>query len=293
MALTTAQAATLLGIDKRSVSRLANLGVLRARKQGRDWQIEQSEVERYRRERRPPGWRRRATEAPASTFAVRPEQPTTTQVATITTDRDTVMVQLPGPNETLNAVFKRLGYRWEGAQGWTKRLGATTGPAEDRIAEVGHQLLLAGAAVVFPSEALANRATTGAYTPEHHRWIERASDTEVRVRWPRHEDWYERAKQIYGSTYQKPFVVLPATSYDEILDFAERHDFHITDRARAVLAAARARYEAMLVVRPMPVTTDAHTVTTTDEPVHHTIHPEFLDDLDDDDDIAPLADSSG
>lgn len=282
--ITTRQAAAMLGIDHRSVSRLAHRGVLQARKQGRDWLIERAEVERYARERRPPGWRRRPVEEPpAPGFAVRPEQPTTTQIATITTSGTQVMVSLPGPNDTLNTIIKSLGYTWNGAQFvWVKTLGATTGTAEDRVAELGHRLLLAGGAVVFPSEALAMRATTGTYDPEHHRWIVRHSATQVALRWPRDEDWFDRAKRLYGMAYEKPHVLVSVASYDEILDFAEQHQFRITEAARALLDAAKARYEAMLVVRPVAQPTTSEPPPTTDMQPPIAIDPEFLDDLDDD-----------
>jgi excisionase family DNA binding protein len=52
-AMITAEAAKRLGITKRSVSGLCNLGTITARKLGRDWWIEEEEVERYARDRRP------------------------------------------------------------------------------------------------------------------------------------------------------------------------------------------------------------------------------------------------
>lgn len=49
--MTTGEAALVLKVDKRHVSRLCKEGELRgAQKIGRDWLIPRSEVERYRRE---------------------------------------------------------------------------------------------------------------------------------------------------------------------------------------------------------------------------------------------------
>lgn len=47
----TAEAAERLGMTKRSVSGLCNTGTITARKLGRDWWIEEEEVERYNRTR--------------------------------------------------------------------------------------------------------------------------------------------------------------------------------------------------------------------------------------------------
>lgn len=55
MLLTTAEAAERLGITARSVARLLKGGKLAGTLRGRDYLIEEEEVERYKRERRPVG----------------------------------------------------------------------------------------------------------------------------------------------------------------------------------------------------------------------------------------------
>lgn len=52
MTYTTIEAATLLGIDPRSVRAFINRGLIAATKHGRDWLITQDEIDRYNRERR-------------------------------------------------------------------------------------------------------------------------------------------------------------------------------------------------------------------------------------------------
>lgn len=51
--LTTAQAADRLGINPRSVVQLIKRGLLAATKHGRDYAIDEAEIERYAAERRP------------------------------------------------------------------------------------------------------------------------------------------------------------------------------------------------------------------------------------------------
>lgn len=51
--MTTDEAATRLGVKRQWVWRLIKAGVMRAERRGRDWWIEDAEVERYERERRP------------------------------------------------------------------------------------------------------------------------------------------------------------------------------------------------------------------------------------------------
>ena len=50
--LTTKQAAALLNLEQRSVNWLIKRGLITATKHGRDWKIEQAEVDRYASERR-------------------------------------------------------------------------------------------------------------------------------------------------------------------------------------------------------------------------------------------------
>ena len=55
--LSTAQAAAILGIRRRTVSALITRGILTGQKLGRDWMLTLEEVKRYQTERRPRGWR--------------------------------------------------------------------------------------------------------------------------------------------------------------------------------------------------------------------------------------------
>lgn len=59
----TQQAADVLGLSVKTVAQHCRSGLIRAVKAGRDWRIPEAEIERYQRERRPPG-RPRAKENP-------------------------------------------------------------------------------------------------------------------------------------------------------------------------------------------------------------------------------------
>jgi len=51
--MTTTEAATALGVTRAWLWRLIKAGTIKAEMRGRDWWIEDAEVERYQRERRP------------------------------------------------------------------------------------------------------------------------------------------------------------------------------------------------------------------------------------------------
>lgn len=53
--LTTDEAAAVLGLKPRTVTRYCEIGLLACAKRGRDWQIARAEVDRFARERRTVG----------------------------------------------------------------------------------------------------------------------------------------------------------------------------------------------------------------------------------------------
>jgi len=53
--LTTQQTADALGLDRRTILKYIQRGLIEASKFGRDWQIDSTEIERYQAERRKPG----------------------------------------------------------------------------------------------------------------------------------------------------------------------------------------------------------------------------------------------
>ncbi len=53
--MTTKEAAALLGLQTKSVTRYIERGIIKAVKHGRDYWIEPEEVDRFRQQRRKPG----------------------------------------------------------------------------------------------------------------------------------------------------------------------------------------------------------------------------------------------
>lgn len=186
---------------------------------------------------------------------LRPTETKTTTVAVITISGETVSVSFPEIHDGFNGLVKELGYRWERPL-WVRRTNAQTGSARDRAAELGHRLLLAGFCVEFGDETLAPLAMTGDYAPEHTRWVLRRTSGNYQdwffIRWARQEDFYREARALRGSRYDRPGVVVPAESYDEVLDFAESKDFRLSDGALALSTEARARWEQAVIATPAP-----------------------------------------
>lgn len=72
--LTTKESAAELNIQPRSVKKLCQRGILKAEKIGRDWLIEEEEVERYQAQRKPAGRPKQPNEALYNTAATAPQE---------------------------------------------------------------------------------------------------------------------------------------------------------------------------------------------------------------------------
>lgn len=215
---------------------------------------------------------------PTTALTIRPEVPCSKQIAEIQVTSSCIMARLRDREERFRAVMHQLGYRWQ-PPAWIKTITQFTGTLDDRLVELAATLLSAGYIIEFPRPDLVERVAQSAYAPEHHRWVTRQAGTGwFQIRWPRNEDYYQRARRIHGSRYDGAGVVIaPQESYAEVLDFAELHGFQLSAGAQEVAAAAQQRYEAMILVVPKKQARAKSETAVAPE-----IDPELLD-VDDDD----------
>lgn len=187
---------------------------------------------------------------------VRPKEPVTETVAEIKVLPDGASINFPERREGFREIVRKLGFRWSDYR-WFK-----AGNPIERAAEVGHHLLAAGFIVCIQDETARAKAIAGDYEPEKTRWIY-SCEGKFALQWGRDEDFYEVARRLPGSRYEKPFVTVPAEQYDQVLDFANRYDFSLDDFAKRMVEQAKLNKEAALVAKvtpprePVPTTPDA------------------------------------
>lgn len=162
---------------------------------------------------------------------------------------NTISVLYPERNEKFREIMHSLNLKWE--RRWLRTIGNRSGDIEDRVAEIGNKLLAAGFPVRIYDAAARQKAIDGTYEPEPIRWITAIVSGQyigwLCVNWSKKEDFYTEAKRIAGSRYCKPHVVVPAENYEEVLDFAGRYEFKITDKAQEIIDAAMQVRETALV----------------------------------------------
>jgi hypothetical protein len=218
---------------------------------------------------------------------VRPENARSALIAWIALDqeRSVITTRFPERHERFIDVVRARGYVWSDQhQRWQRRIQPVFhGSIDDRVAELGSELLLAGFAVEFPNEVIARCAIAAEYAPEQRLWIAKRLGGRYSgwfsIHWPRSNDYYQQARRLPGSRYSKPHVVVPADAFADVLDFAGHHGFSLSPGAQQLVDDARAKYEASVLAVPSPRPTAAQTAVGCSPD----IDPELADDLDDND----------
>jgi len=165
---------------------------------------------------------------------VYPEDQIIASPASIEIKADTVCVFFE-KNDALIDLVKKTGYRWNGSK-WYREINKMNGPAEDRAAEIGNKLLVAGAPIRIINNEAREKAVSGTYEKEHTRWIMQAEGSKLlAVKHELSDYLYNQAKQITGARYDKEIhaVVINPMYYEEIELFAKTHGFRFTENAQA------------------------------------------------------------
>lgn len=186
---------------------------------------------------------------------IRPEKPLTETVAEIQMLEKSIEIIFPEKREDFRELVRfKLGYSWDKIKSrWVKPLNFKAGNPQERVAELGHRLLIAGFPVRIFDETVKGMVIKGQYEPECHRWIsKRTTGTYAgwfSLSWPREEDFYKAAKKLPGSRYDKPDVIVPAEQFEQVLDFAEMYGFKLSPGAQKLAETARRIKEAALTAR--------------------------------------------
>lgn len=154
----------------------------------------------------------------------------------------------PDRQEKFRELIKSMGYTWDqAASRWFRAITAFSGPVDERAVELGHRLLQAGFKVCLQDGVLRERVVSAGYQPERKRWVMKRSggkyDGWFAIHWTA-GDYYEQARKLPGSRWEKPFVCVPAQAFEAVQDFAQLYGFSISDGAKGVIEAASVAYKA-------------------------------------------------
>lgn len=217
---------------------------------------------------------------------LRPAEPITDEIAILLVSGNLIQTRLPHRHEAFVDVVIPLHYKWVG-DAWTRRIEKYAEPVADRLVELGVRLLNAGFIVEAPSQEIAARIAVGDYRPEHENWVKRRTSGRYEgwfcIEWDRSgHDFFRPATLITGARCYPGAALVPASSYDEVLDFSDHHGFRLSDGALDLVAEARREHDAMILAAPAiqrPQPPAAQPPIPVDQPLTltTTLHPDLTD----------------
>jgi hypothetical protein len=180
---------------------------------------------------------------------VYPEKSISNLVAEITIKGNILEVYYPEKNEILRQIMRGLYFEWVGY--WKREINKFNGTVRDRTIETGNKLLAKGFPIRIYDTEIRQHAIMGEYIPECKRWIKSIVSGEftgwLSISWPYEgTNYYDAARKLPGSKYNRPNVVVPPESFMEILDFAKMYKFSISDKAQEILDNAQQLKEKSL-----------------------------------------------
>lgn len=163
----------------------------------------------------------------------------------------TITASLPVPNDQFRELMRATGMKWARPR-WERTLSTVSGSPEDRAAELGHALLAAGFMVTIHDEQARERARAGTFEPEHWSWFSAVTRGPMKgwfaASWSRADDYFEPIRAISGSRLHQGKLYLPASSADEVSEFAEQYGFRLTPGAEQLVADYHAAIAAGAVI---------------------------------------------
>lgn len=186
---------------------------------------------------------------------VRPSEPRTASIARISFDSDFIRVFFPEPKTAFNDIVKRMDYTWSRPY-WVRKCAQSLHLA--RAAELAHTLLVAGYCVKGSRDVM-EAAVSQSFDPEPIRSISRQTEGEYtdwfRIWW--HKERGGRLEDVRrglrGARWWNGRLMVPSEQFEEVLDFADQYDCHLSPGALSLAEEARAEQDGAVVVNLSPL----------------------------------------
>ena len=168
---------------------------------------------------------------------IHPENKTTETVAKIRQKDDKITINFFEKSDEFKIIVKAKKYRWN--DGWTRKITKYCGKIEDRIAEIGNDILNAGFPVSIIDPEIREKAVSGEYEEEIDRWIMRYTGEKYNGYFSIRTDWcrkmYKESRKVIGSVYHNGVVLVSPENWEELKDFAEINDFSFSEGAKELM----------------------------------------------------------
>lgn len=166
-------------------------------------------------------------------------------------------------NEDFRTIVKAAGFSWnKERKAWERKITKFSGNIQDRVADIGNELLRAGFAIVIFDSELRSRAVNADFVPECKHWVSYRTSGKyegcLSISFPRDDKSAEQARRIKGSAWDKGTVVVPISQCDEVFDFAYCNGYKISDGASAAAAAFKENLWCATPKTPAKVIVEKH-----------------------------------
>lgn len=164
----------------------------------------------------------------------------------IKVEKNTIKVISAKDYDVIDLV-RSLRYTWN-RPAWEREITKFSGTLEDRVVEVAYKLMKNGYAVTIDVEnfeELKKKIVNGDYKKEVNRWVAYNTKTgKISISWRGYnDDLYSGSKRIKGATWSSGQMLVPVSSYLQILDFADIYGFSISDVAMEHINKYREEFE--------------------------------------------------
>ena len=149
-------------------------------------------------------------------------------------------------DETFIEIVKSLNFKWQNGA-WRRKINEYTGTFQDRMAELGNELLKNGFIVSIIDEEAKEKAINGTYKQECNRWIQ-VDEDKLAIK------WYENNSNIYNASRKLPSTkwkssikatVIDVSHFKEVEEFAEMYGFEYSKAAIKLIDSYKKKIEGL------------------------------------------------
>ena len=171
----------------------------------------------------------------------------------VISNKDSVLFAAYPKDEKFREIVKLLGFKWNGVT-WYKEITEYTGSQEERAAELGNKLLLAGFTVRFPNTVSKDMGVSGKFSAENDRWVKfNAKIGKLALVWEKRSNTlYEAARKLPGAKWSNGSMKVNIAFCNEVLDFAETMGFSISQKAQSEIEKYKEKEAAFEKAKATP-----------------------------------------
>ena len=149
-------------------------------------------------------------------------------------------------DETFIKIVKSLNFKWQSGT-WRRKINEYTGTFQDRMAELGNELLKNGFIVSIIDEEAKEKAINGTYKQECNRWIQ-VDEDKLAIK------WYENNSNIYNASRKLPSTkwkssikatVIDVSHFKEVEEFAEMYGFEYSKAATKLIDSYKEKIKGL------------------------------------------------